>query len=146
MDMTLGYFTIPRGPTDSEIARWYNAPGGRSIIVPARSERHHASCLMHLHEKDRTRASGRRLAEGLSSGSASRVPDGRRRVSLRAWAAAEDFYFDVLRQVKMERWSSGRVVLTGMPHGVLRRLAASALRFRFSADTSLPANSPRPPT
>lgn len=26
---------------------------------------------------------------------------------------ADDFYFDVLRQVRMKRWSSGRAVLTG---------------------------------
>ncbi|HEU4534214.1 MAG TPA: FAD-dependent monooxygenase, partial [Polyangiaceae bacterium] len=32
---------------------------------------------------------------------------------LEGLAASDDFYFEVLRQVRLARWSSGRVVLTG---------------------------------
>jgi 2-polyprenyl-6-methoxyphenol hydroxylase-like FAD-dependent oxidoreductase len=32
---------------------------------------------------------------------------------LRELVASEDFYYDMIAQVKMERWSKGRVVLIG---------------------------------
>ena len=33
MDMTLGFFTIARAPSDGTDSRWYNAPGGRSVFL-----------------------------------------------------------------------------------------------------------------
>ncbi len=33
MDVTIAYFTIPRGDSDSTEARWYNAPDGRVIFL-----------------------------------------------------------------------------------------------------------------
>ncbi|MGJ3628443.1 tryptophan-rich sensory protein [Sphingomonas sp. MMS24-JH45] len=41
------------------------------------------------------------------------MPAGSRRACWTAWDATDDFYFDVLRQVRMPRWSSGRVALCG---------------------------------
>jgi hypothetical protein len=32
-DLYTAYFTIPRGETDGKIARWFNAPGGRSVFL-----------------------------------------------------------------------------------------------------------------
>ncbi len=33
LDLYMGYFTIPRGENDEAVARWFNAPGGRSIFL-----------------------------------------------------------------------------------------------------------------
>lgn len=33
MDLASAFFTVPRAPTDSQTARWYNAVGGRSAGV-----------------------------------------------------------------------------------------------------------------
>ena len=33
MDMTLGFFTIPKEESDGTNSRWYNAPGGRCIFL-----------------------------------------------------------------------------------------------------------------
>jgi 2-polyprenyl-6-methoxyphenol hydroxylase-like FAD-dependent oxidoreductase/tryptophan-rich sensory protein len=112
MDLTIAYFTIPRIATDDRLWRWYNAPGGRSISL--RPDRHGTTRAMLSVQQppggeqdwdvDRQKAWLRdRFAD--AGWQATRVLDG--------MGATDDFYFDVLRQVRMERWSKGRVVLTG---------------------------------
>ena len=112
MDLTIAYFTIPRQADDDRLWRWYNAPGGRSVSL--RPDRHGtARAMLSVQQSpegeqdwdaDRQKAWLReRFADvGWQAG---RVLDG--------LAATDDFYFDVLRQVRMPRWSKGRVVLTG---------------------------------
>jgi 2-polyprenyl-6-methoxyphenol hydroxylase-like FAD-dependent oxidoreductase len=112
MDLTIAYFTIPRTPSDDRFWRWYNAPGGRSVQLrpdPYGTTR----AMLAIH--------------GPSAGEQDWDPD-RQKAFLRArfadvgWEAprvlagldaTDDFYFDALRQVRMPRWSNGRVVLTG---------------------------------
>lgn len=112
MDLTIGYFTIPREADDDRLWRWYNAPGGRSVSL--RPDRHGtARAMLSIQQPptgeqhwdaDRQKAWLRERFAGAGWQSAC-VLDG--------MDATEDFYFDVLRQVRMKRWSSGRVVLTG---------------------------------
>lgn len=112
MDMTIAYFTIPRAPDDDRKWRWYHAAGGRSVSL--RPDRHGTIRAMLTIQKP---------------------PEGEQELSVevqKTWlrerfadvgweaprvlagmAETEDFYFDVLRQVRMKRWSKGRVVLTG---------------------------------
>lgn len=112
MDLTIAYFTIPRQADDDRLWRWYNAPGGRSVSL--RPDRYGtARAMLSVQQPpggeqdwsvDRQKAWLReRFAD--SGWQSDRVLDG--------MAATDDFYFDVLRQVRMPRWSSGRVVLTG---------------------------------
>lgn len=112
MDLICAYFTIPRMPDDDATWRWYNAPGKRSVSL--RPDRHGtARAMLSLSkppegeqewDKDRQKAFLReRFAD--AGWQSARVLDG--------MDGAEDFYFDVLRQVRMPRWSNGRVVLTG---------------------------------
>lgn len=112
MDLTLAYFTILRTPDDDRLWRWYHATEGRSISL--RPDRHGTTRAMlslqqppageHEWDTDRQKAYLQdRFAD--AGWQASRV--------LAGMASAEDFYFDVLRQVQMKRWSKGRVVLTG---------------------------------
>ena len=112
MDMTLGYFTIPRTDSDDRMWRWYNATKGRSVSL--RPDRHGTT---------RAILSLQKPSEGEQD-----WPVHRQKAFLRehfadaGWETprvlagmegTDDFYFDVLRQVRMERWSKGRVVLTG---------------------------------
>lgn len=112
MDLTIAYFTIPRRPDDDRLWRWYNAPGGRSVSL--RPDRHGTARAMLSvqqrpggehdwnvgHQKAWLRD---RFAD--AGWQSDRV--------LGDMATTDDFYFDVLRQVRMPRWSRGRVVLTG---------------------------------
>lgn len=112
MDLTIAYCTIPRVPDDDRLWRWYNAPGGRSISL--RPDRHGTTRAM---------LSVQRPPGGEQEWSIARqkawLHD---RFADAGWQAPRvlagmdttgDFYFDVLRQVRMPRWSNGRIVLTG---------------------------------
>jgi 2-polyprenyl-6-methoxyphenol hydroxylase-like FAD-dependent oxidoreductase len=112
MDMTIAYFTIPRTAGDDRMWRWYNAPGKRSVSL--RPDRHGTTRAMLSISKapegeqdwevDRQKAFLRdRFAD--AGWETPRI--------LAAMDATDDFYFDVLRQLRMPRWSSGHVALTG---------------------------------
>ena len=112
MDMTIAYFTIPRRPDDDRMWRWFNAPGKRSVSLRPDS-----------HGTTRAMLSLSREAEGEQDWDVDRQKAFlRERFADAGWetprilAAMEntdDFYFDVLRQVRLPRWSKHRVVLTG---------------------------------
>lgn len=112
MDMTIGYFTIPRISSDEPLWRWYNATEGRSVTL--RPDNHGTT---------RAALSIQKKPEGEHEWDAERQKRFlRERFADAGWEAprvlagmdqAEDFYFDVLRQVRMSRWSNGRVALTG---------------------------------
>ncbi|MBB3881013.1 FAD-dependent monooxygenase [Sphingomonas pseudosanguinis] len=112
MNMTMAYFTIPRVADDDRLWRWYHAPGGRSISL--RPDRHGTTRVMLGVQKppegeqdwgrDRQKAWLRETFVD-AGWQASRV--------LAGMAETSDFYFDVLRQVRMPRWSNGRVALCG---------------------------------
>ncbi|QCI99246.1 FAD-dependent monooxygenase [Agrobacterium larrymoorei] len=112
MDLTIAYFTIPREAEDDQRWRWYNTTEGRSISL--RPDMVGTTrCMLSVQqppsgehewsvEKQKTFLRERFRDAGWQ---ADRVLKGLQR--------AEDFYFDVLRQVRMPNWSRGRVVLTG---------------------------------
>ncbi len=112
MDLTIAYFTIPRTADDGRLWRWYNAPDGRSVSL--RPDRHGTTRAMLSVQQppggeqewdvDRQQAWLReRFAD--AGWQSARVLEG--------MDDTDDFYFDVLRQVRMPRWAKGRVVLTG---------------------------------
>jgi 2-polyprenyl-6-methoxyphenol hydroxylase-like FAD-dependent oxidoreductase len=112
MDVTMAYFTIPRIDSDDRMWRWYNATEGRSISLrpdnhgttranltiqkPSQGEQDWDQDLQKVFMRDRFADAGWQ---------AERV--------LAGMEETDDFYFDVLRQVRMPHWSKGRVVLTG---------------------------------
>lgn len=112
MDMTLAYFTIPRTPDDDRLWRWYHTTDGRSVSL--RPDRHGTTRAMLGIQKPPegeqdwpVERQKRYLRERFADAGwqAPRVLDG--------MDTTDDFYFDVLRQVRMARWHAGRVVLTG---------------------------------
>ncbi len=112
MDLTIAYFTIPRRADDGWLWRWYNAPGGRSLgLRPDRNGTTRASLALQQkpggeQDWDSARQQAYLRARFADAGwQAARILDG--------MARSGDFHFDVVRQVRLPRWSAGRVVLTG---------------------------------
>lgn len=112
MDLTIAYLTIPRTASDDRMWRWYNAPGGRGVSL--RPDRYGTTRAMLMLQKppggeqdwnvDRQKAwLHARFAD--AGWEAPRV--------LAAMDGSADFHLDTLRQVRMRRWSNGRVVLLG---------------------------------
>ncbi len=112
MDLTIAYFTISRQADDDRMWRWCNATEGRSISLRPDTRGTTRAMLSiqqppngeHEWSVEQQKAYLReRFAD--VGWQAQRV--------LSALEETNDFYFDVLRQVRMDRWSKGRVVLTG---------------------------------
>lgn len=112
MDLTIAYFSIPSVPGDSQYARQYNTVDGRgATLKPARDGK--VGVYMGIQKKpdgenDWSEAQQRRYIQEQFANDGWEFP----RI-LAAMQDVDDFYFDVLRQVHMDRWSNGRVVLTG---------------------------------
>ncbi|MBB3800263.1 2-polyprenyl-6-methoxyphenol hydroxylase-like FAD-dependent oxidoreductase [Xanthomonas arboricola] len=112
MDLTLAYFSIPRQSHDSAYARQYNTVGGRgATLKPALDGK--LGAYLGIQKKPGgenawTPERQRRFIENQFANDGWEFP----RI-LAAMRDVDDFYFDVLRQVHMPRWSAGRVVLTG---------------------------------
>ena len=112
LELATAFFTVPRAATDSETARWYNAPGGRSAGVRPDNTGTTRAFLnvqgrRHLAPGTGT-AAQKAFLRACFDGAGWEVPR-----LLAGMESAEDFWFDDLRQVRMQRWSSGAVVLTG---------------------------------
>lgn len=112
LDVTMGYFTIPKGSSDNDFCRIYTAGEGRSIWLRP-DNKGTTRAILTVQEA----ASGE---DGLSMSEQKKFL--RERFAGAGWETervlggldqTDDFYFDVLRQVKMPRWSKGRVVLSG---------------------------------
>ena len=112
LGLYMGYFTIPAGDTDGTAARWFNAVGGRSAFL--RPDNRNTTRVVLTRRGPRTGMEDRTVAEQKAflrdcfadaGWEMPRVLDG--------LAAADDFYFERIGQVRMPVWSQGRLVLTG---------------------------------
>lgn len=111
-DLYVAYFTIPREAGDGKIARSYNAPGGRSLCLRPDNQGTTRALLALQQEPagyeslapDEQKATLQRLFAD-AGWEAPRI--------LRELVNADDFYFEMVSQVKLDSWTQGRVVLTG---------------------------------
>ncbi|GAB2618632.1 FAD-dependent oxidoreductase [Paractinoplanes abujensis] len=105
------YFTVP---DPGDLDHWFlmfNAPGGRVAgLRPERGGTAKASLSIRTPERlgRLDRASQKRLLAERFAGVGWRVPS-----FLAALPGADDFYFDSIDQVRVDRWARGRVVLLG---------------------------------
>ncbi|NLR97039.1 FAD-binding monooxygenase [Rhizobium sp. P38BS-XIX] len=112
LDVTMGYFTIPKGEGDGDLCRIYTAGKGRSIWLRPDSKGTTRAILVVQKEADGDERLAPSEQKSFLRERFSDVDWEAERV-LEGLETAEDLYFDVLRQVKMDRWSKGHVVLTG---------------------------------
>lgn len=113
------WFSIPWKETDSSWARWYNAPGGRMILIrPDNGYLTRVSLWTMTREANVEEDLSLLLAAG---------PDQQKRYwaklftnagweaprVLQSMESADDFYMQRIAQVKTGSWSNGRTVLVG---------------------------------
>lgn len=112
LKLYISYFTIPKAPSDSRWARWYNAEGSRVVFI-------------RPDNAGTTRASFSFLSEPKGY---EQLPIAEQKAILKqkfadaGWEAARilealdnntDIYFDGISQVHAPRWSKGRFAMTG---------------------------------
>ena len=112
LDLYTAYFTVPRQPSDGQIMRWHNIPGGRCVCLRPDNLGTTRAFLSFQqapsgYEK-LTQAEQKSLLKQIFADAGWETP----RV-LAALEQASDLYLDAVGQVKMPRWSKGRVVLVG---------------------------------
>ena len=107
------FFAIPRIDSDTDWARWYNAPGGRGIIMRPDNN---GSTRVYLSIMS-TEPAGyenlditgqKRIYHRLFADAGWEVPR-----MLAGMDHADDFYMQEIAQVIMKSWSKGRVALLG---------------------------------
>ncbi|NML67508.1 FAD-binding monooxygenase [Hymenobacter sp. RP-2-7] len=111
-DLYVAYFTIARAAGDGQIARAYNAPGGRGLWLRPDNTDTTRALLLWQHEPAGyenlpVAAQKQKLHEVFADAGweAPRIVAG--------LDAADDFYFELVSQVKLSQWTRGRVALTG---------------------------------
>jgi 2-polyprenyl-6-methoxyphenol hydroxylase-like FAD-dependent oxidoreductase len=112
LDMYISYFTIPYSTSDSSWARWYNAPGRRTVMLRPDNQGTTRAFLSFRSSQrgydDLDPDEQKDLLHKLFADAGFETP----RV-LNGLKNADDFYFEAVGQVKMDRWSQGRVALVG---------------------------------
>lgn len=116
------FFSMPRAPTDGMWRRWFNAPGGRGIMVRPSDARHsdRTNAFMFVVNETDSRFSDD-ATQGIKGVRAQKALLAETWVDagwempriVKEMSAADDFYYDLVAQVKMPTWSKGRVVLLG---------------------------------
>ena len=111
-DLYTAYFTIPRGPGDANHMRWFNAPGGLCVCLRP-DNLGTTRALLSFQEppsgyEKLPPAEQKTLLKEKFQGIGWETP----RI-LAALDDTPDLYFDQISQVKMARWSKGRIALVG---------------------------------
>lgn len=116
LGMYAGFFSIPRESTDDKWRRWFHAPGRRAVMLRPDDRGVRTTVFMYVVNEDPRliEAAGKGVdnQKGLLEEYFSDAGWESPRV-IREMKETNDFYYDMVAQVKMERWSKGRVVLLG---------------------------------
>ncbi|AMR32092.1 FAD-binding monooxygenase [Mucilaginibacter sp. PAMC 26640] len=106
------YLTIPKTKTDTNWARWYNAPGSRVILLRPDNEGNTRASFSFLAKdanyRNLSREDQKKFLIMKLTGAGWEAP----RLS-EAIADSKDVYFDAVSQVKAPRWSKGRLAMIG---------------------------------
>ncbi|KAE9405792.1 oxidoreductase [Gymnopus androsaceus JB14] len=114
------FFSMPSAKTDSMWRRWFHAPGRRGIMVRPDEQREKTTVFMYvINEKDirlpAVAEKGREDVKAQKELLKEYFQDAgweSERI-IREMIATKDFYYDTVGQVRMDKWSKGRVVLLG---------------------------------
>ncbi|KAG9566917.1 2-polyprenyl-6-methoxyphenol hydroxylase-like oxidoreductase, partial [Aureobasidium melanogenum] len=113
------FFSTTKEEADGDWRSWYHAPGGVSVMLRPSGTKEKSTVLVLLADKNGN------IAEEMAGNE--RDVAAQKRLVLKklegvAWQehrlmtaveVADDFYFDTTAQIKLDRWSKGRVVLLG---------------------------------
>lgn len=119
LGMYAAFFSMPKGTTDSQWRRWFHAPGRRGIMIRPDEQRDKTTVFMHvINERDKRLpglAGKRDAVQAQKDIMAEYFHDAgweSERI-IKEMMATKDFYYDMVGQVRMGKWSKGRVVLVG---------------------------------
>jgi len=112
LDLYTAYFTVPRQPSDGQVMRWHNLPGGRCVCLRPDNLGTTRAFLSFQqapsgYEK-LAQDEQKSLLKKLFADAGWETP----RV-LAALDDTTDLYLEAVGQVKMPRWSKGRIALLG---------------------------------
>ncbi|MEU5693397.1 FAD-dependent monooxygenase [Actinosynnema sp. NPDC020468] len=102
------YFTIPYEESDERWAWWYNAPGGRTVVLRPDNVGTTRASLSFRGTGPSTVEEQKSFLRGHYADAGWHTP----RV-LAGLDRSPDFYFESVAQVRVDRWSEGRVALLG---------------------------------
>lgn len=114
-DHYCAYFSIPRDDSDSPNARWQNATQGRTILVRPHNQEISSAYLSVMEKSDELAATCRADKDSQKKAIASAFEDvgGLGPRVVQGMLESDNFYFDSLSQVKLDKWSQDRVALIG---------------------------------
>ncbi|KAH8882004.1 FAD/NAD(P)-binding domain-containing protein [Thozetella sp. PMI_491] len=114
------FFSIPRADTDTMFRRCFHTAGRRVMMLRPDAQANRTTALLNLvNEKDSrfsdVGSNGREHVEGQKALIKEYFQDAgweSERI-VREMMRSDDFYYNIAAQVKMQKWSKGRVVLLG---------------------------------
>ena len=112
LNLYTAYFTVPREPSDGQVMRWYNIPGGRCVCLRPDNLGTTRAFLSFQQAPNGYEKLPRDEQIGLLKTLFADVGWETPRV-LAALERTPDLYLDAVGQVKMPRWSKGRIALVG---------------------------------
>lgn len=113
------FFSMPSGKTDSQWRRWFHAPKRRGIMVRPDEQRDKTTVFMYVindHDERLPNMAGKRDAVQAQKDIMAeyfRDAGWESERIIGEMMKTKDFYYDMVGQVKMDKWSKGRVVLVG---------------------------------
>ncbi|OJD33017.1 monooxygenase fad-binding protein [Diplodia corticola] len=112
----MAYFTILPAPSDTRWATWYNAPRGRLVFLRPDLDRNRVGAYLAVTNNDDVPRNYLQLSvpEQMKMwDDLFRDAGGESQRAIRGMYACDDFYMQQIAQVKMPRWTKGRVALLG---------------------------------
>jgi 2-polyprenyl-6-methoxyphenol hydroxylase-like FAD-dependent oxidoreductase len=114
------FFSMPRGGNDSIWRRWFHASGRRGIMIRPSEDPERSTVFMYvISDTDKRYAEAARRDHGGVDKQKALLEDLFKDAGwecervIREMHAAEDFYYNMIAQIKMPHWTHGRVALLG---------------------------------
>ncbi|KAJ4371206.1 hypothetical protein N0V83_004422 [Neocucurbitaria cava] len=113
------FFSMPRTASDSDWRRWYHAPLARGVMLRPSDCPNRTTVFMHVKSEDQRFTDAAVHARDVAAQKAliretfADIGWRQKERLLRELDRSNDFYYDMVAQVKMDKWSKGRVVLIG---------------------------------
>lgn len=114
-DHYCAYFSLPREDGDSPNSRWQNATGGRIILIRPHNQDVSSAYLSVMEKSDKLAAMCRADKASQKKAIAEEFEGvgGLGPRAVKGMLESDNFYYDSLSQIKLEKWSQGRVALIG---------------------------------
>ncbi|QTD35852.1 FAD-dependent monooxygenase [Pseudomonas fluorescens] len=112
LDLYTAYFTVPRQPSDGQVMRWHNLPGGRCVCLRPDNLGTTRAFLSF----QQAPSGYEKLAQDAQKSLLKKLFADAGWETPRILAALDDttdLYLEAVGQVKMPRWSKGRIALLG---------------------------------